>query len=107
MNLAWEAYENDDAVNYDLLGLTDGETGIQNVTMAVPASTGIANYSFSASGSSGCPSTINYTINITVERIDFAPTVIILPDQTEPVHLYLLAILLMKHNEYTYIVLEL
>jgi gliding motility-associated-like protein len=80
INLAWEAYENDDAGNYDILGLTDGETGIQNVTMAVPASTGIANYSFSANGSSGCPSTINYTINITVERIDFAPTVIILPD---------------------------
>ena len=80
INLAWEAYENDDAGNYDVFGLTDGETGLQNVTMAVPASTGIANYTFTASGSSGCPSTVNYTINITVERIDFAPTVIILPD---------------------------
>jgi len=80
INLAWEAYENDDAGNYDILGLTDGETGLQNVTMAVPASSGIANYTFSASGSAGCPSTVNYTINLTVERIDFAPTVIILPD---------------------------
>jgi hypothetical protein len=36
-NCDWEGYENDDVGNYDVLGLTDGETGIQNVTMAVPA----------------------------------------------------------------------
>ena len=80
INLAWEAYENDDVTNYAIIGSTDGETGLQNVTMAVPAANGIANYSFTASGSAGCPSTVNYTINFTVERIDFAPTVIILPD---------------------------
>ncbi|NBU46188.1 MAG: hypothetical protein EBS34_01860 [Flavobacteriales bacterium] len=80
INLAWEAYENDDAGNYDIVGNTDGETGLQNVIMAVPASTGTANYSFSASGSAGCPSTVNYIINLSIQRIDFAPTVIILPD---------------------------
>jgi gliding motility-associated-like protein len=80
ISLAWEAYENDDLTNYAIIGSTDGETGLQNVTMAVPAATGTTNYSFSASGSAGCPSTVNYTINLTVERIDFAPTVIILPD---------------------------
>ncbi|MFM7300457.1 MAG: hypothetical protein ACKO1R_04885, partial [Crocinitomicaceae bacterium] len=80
INLAWEAYENDDVGNYDIVGNTDGETGLQNVNMAVPASNGTANYSFSASGSAGCPSTVNYTINLSVQRIDFAPTVIILPD---------------------------
>jgi gliding motility-associated-like protein len=80
INLAWEAYENDDLTNYAIIGSTDGETGLQNVTMAVPAATGIANYSFSASGSAGCPSAVSYTINLTVERIDFVPTVIILPD---------------------------
>ena len=80
INLAWEAYENDDLTNYAIIGSTDGETGLQNVTMAVPAATGTANYSFTATGSSGCPSTISYTINLTVERIDFAPTVILLPD---------------------------
>ena len=80
INLDWEAYENDDLTNYAIIGSTDGETGLQNVTMAVPAATGIANYSFSASGSAGCPSAVSYTINLTVERIDFVPTVIILPD---------------------------
>jgi gliding motility-associated-like protein len=80
INLAWEAYENDDLTNYAIIGSTDGETGLQNVTMAVPGATGIANYSFSASGSAGCPSAVSYTINLTVERIDFVPTVIILPD---------------------------
>jgi hypothetical protein len=78
INLAWEAYENDDATNYAILGSTDGETNLQNVTMAVPATAGTANYSFSATGAAGCAQT--YTINLTVERIDFAPTVIILPD---------------------------
>ena len=79
INLAWEAYENDDAGPYDILGLTDGETGIQNVSMPVPAATGILNYSFTASGSGGgCNQT--YSIHLTVERIDFAPGVTILPD---------------------------
>lgn len=79
INLAWEAYENDDAGNYDVLGITDVETGIQNVTMPVPGSTGTANYNFTAVGNGGgCTQT--YTIYLTVERIDFTPTVIILPD---------------------------
>ncbi len=80
LNLAWEAYENDDVTNYAIIGSTDGETGLQNVSMPVPSATGIVNYSFSATGSSGCPSTQTYTITLSVERIDFAPTVIILPD---------------------------
>ncbi len=37
INLAWEAYENDDAGNYDIVGNTDGATGLQNVSMPVPA----------------------------------------------------------------------
>ena len=79
INLAWEAYENDDAGPYDIIGLTDGETGIQNVTMAVPGATGTSNYSFTANGSGGgCNQ--SYTINLSVERIDFAPGTIILPD---------------------------
>ncbi len=79
INLAWEAYENDDAGNYDVLGITDVETGIQNVSMAIPGSTGTTNYSFTTVGSGGgCSQT--YTIYLSVERIDFAPTVIILPD---------------------------
>lgn len=77
INLAWEAYENDDAGPYDVVGNTDGETGLQNVSMAVPASPGIATYSFSASGSAGCPSAVNYTINLTVERINLATSVTI------------------------------
>ena len=53
INLGWEGYENDDVGNYDVLGLTDGETGIQNVTMAVPASVGSLNYVFTANSTDG------------------------------------------------------
>ncbi len=80
INLAWEAYENDDLTNYAIVGSTDGETGLINVQMAVPATPGIANYSFSGSGSAGCPSTVNYTINLTVERVNLVTSTIILPD---------------------------
>ncbi|MFM1810688.1 MAG: hypothetical protein RLZZ382_1913, partial [Bacteroidota bacterium] len=31
INLAWEAYENEDFVNFDVLGLNDGQTNLQNV----------------------------------------------------------------------------
>jgi len=68
INLAWEAYENDDVGNYDLLGLVDGQTGLQNVTMAVPLAVGILNYSFTAvSQDGGCAQT--YVINLQVERL--------------------------------------
>ena len=90
INLAWEAYENDDAGNYDIIGNTDGATGIQNVSMPIPPAAGTLNYSFNASGSAGCPAAVNYTINLSVQRIDFAPTVIILPDNicdAQPVNL--------------------
>ena len=78
INLGWEAYENDEATDYAILGITEGGTGIQNVSMAVPGASGILNYNFSASSGGGCSQT--YTIYLSVERIDFAPTVIILPD---------------------------
>ena len=68
INLAWEAYENDDAGNYDVLGLTDGQTGLQNVTMPVPAAVGILNYSFTAASQDGGCAQV-YTINLQVERL--------------------------------------
>jgi len=78
INLGWEAYENDEATDYSILGITQGETGIQNVSMPVPGASGTLNYNFSASSGGGCSQT--YTIYLSVERIDFSPTVIILPD---------------------------
>jgi len=68
INLGWEAYENDDVGNYDILGLTDGETGIQNVSMAVPAGVGSLNYIYTASSTDGgC--TQNYRITLEVIRL--------------------------------------
>ena len=68
INLAWEAYENDDIGNYDIVGLNDGNTNIQNVTMAVPAAAGSLFYTFTAfSMDPGCNQT--YTINLRVDRI--------------------------------------
>ena len=68
INLAWEAYENDDAGNYDVLGLTDGQTGLQNVTLPVPAAVGILNYSFTAASQDGGCAQV-YAINLQVERL--------------------------------------
>ena len=77
INLAWEAYENDDAGNYDIVGLTDGETGLQNVTMAVPGTPGSAFYSFQANSTDGgC--TQSYAINLEVQHVAFSPGTIIL-----------------------------
>ena len=68
INLGWEAYDNDDIGNYDILGLNDGQTNLQNVSMAVPAAAGSLFYTFSASSvDPGCPQ--NYTIHLRVDRI--------------------------------------
>ncbi|MEY3238462.1 MAG: hypothetical protein RI883_2563, partial [Bacteroidota bacterium] len=68
INLGWEAYDNDDVGNYDVLGLTDGETGMQNVTMAVPAGVGTLNYVFNANSTDGgC--TQSYRITLEVIRL--------------------------------------
>ena len=68
INLAWEAYENDDVGNYDVLGLHDGQTNIQNVTMPVPAAAGSLFYTFTANSvDPGCNQT--YTVNLRVDRI--------------------------------------
>ena len=68
INLGWEAYDNDDIGNYDVLGLNDGQTNLQNVSMAVPVAAGSLFYTFSASSvDPGCPQ--NYTIHLRVDRI--------------------------------------
>ena len=68
INLAWEAYENDDLGNYDILGLVDGQTNLQNVSMPVPAAGGSLLYTFTANSvDAGCNQT--YTINLIVDRI--------------------------------------
>jgi gliding motility-associated-like protein len=68
INLAWEAYENDDVGNYDILGLNDGQTGLQNVSMAVPAAGGSLNYTFNANSvDPSCNE--QYRINLRVDRI--------------------------------------
>ena len=74
INIAWEAYENDDASPYDLPGVfgTDGATGLQNVQLLVPAFNGFSDTTFSASGTSGCPNPVSYTINLRIERIDLS-----------------------------------
>jgi gliding motility-associated-like protein len=79
INLAWEGYENDDVGNYNVLGLSDGETGLQNVTMAVPGAPGVLPYSFTAvSTDGGCPQT--YKINLQVERLASTSTAVVLAD---------------------------
>ena len=73
INLDWEAYENDDATNYSLLGFNDGQTGLQSVSMAVPVAAGTVNYTYTASSTdNGCPQ--NYEINLQVERAPLTVT---------------------------------
>jgi len=68
INLSWEAYENDDVGNYDILGLIDGQTNLQNVVLPVPAGAGSLNYSFTANSvDPGCNQI--YTINLRVDRV--------------------------------------
>ena len=68
INLTWEAYENDDIGNYDIVGLSDGQTNLQNVTMPVPVGAGSLFYSFSANSvDPGCNQT--YSINVRIDRI--------------------------------------
>jgi hypothetical protein len=69
IQLQWEAYDNDDVGNYDILGLHSGQTGLQTVNMPVPAFVGTSNYSFTATGNAGCQSTQTYVINLSVERL--------------------------------------
>ena len=79
INLAWEAYENDDVGNYDILGLTDGETGLQNVSMAVPATAGALTYVYTAASTDGgCNQ--NYRITLEVIRQILSTSAIILED---------------------------
>jgi gliding motility-associated-like protein len=68
INLAWEAYENDDVGNYDVLGLNDGQTNLQNVAMPVPVAAGSLFYTFTANSvDPGCNQ--SYTVNLRVDRI--------------------------------------
>ena len=80
INLAWEAYENDDpnedilffVTPYENFGNTDAPTGIQNVQLIVPSFNGISDTTFSAVGTSGCPNPVTYTINVQIERINLS-----------------------------------
>ncbi|NDB35040.1 MAG: hypothetical protein EB023_06770 [Flavobacteriia bacterium] len=68
INLAWEAYDNDEPGNYAIAGIVDGQTNLQNTTMAVPAGAGSLFYTFTANSvDPGCNQT--YTINLRVDRI--------------------------------------
>lgn len=68
INLGWEAYDNDEPGNYAIAGIVDGQTNLQNTTMAVPAGAGSLFYTFTANSvDPGCNQT--YTINLRVDRI--------------------------------------
>lgn len=73
ISVEWQGYENDAPTNYDLTGGTFSElrTNGQTGNIAVPAFSGTATQTFTASGSSGC-GTQNYQITIQVIRTDFA-----------------------------------
>lgn len=67
ININWEAYENDDLTNYGLL-LTQGETGLQSVSIPVPAFGNTNFQTFMASGSGGgCNQ--DFSITFSVEAI--------------------------------------
>lgn len=76
INIDWRGYENDATGDYSTTNSPDGNTGVQAVSINVPASSGNVSQTFMASGSSGsCPQ--NYSITFQVTRIDVlgdAPT---------------------------------
>jgi len=69
MTIDWRGYENDDLFfNYDLLGISDGETPNQTQSMAVPIGAGVNTQTYSAaSADPGCVQT--YVITLQVERV--------------------------------------
>lgn len=82
INISWQAYENDDLFfNWDLTGgFSDLETGVQNVSIPVPAGPGsTGNVTFTANGSGGGCGTQNYTIIFEVTVIE-ANGITLLPD---------------------------
>ena len=82
INISWQAYENDDLFfNWDLTGaFSDLETGVQNVSIPVPAGPGsTGNVTFTANGSGGGCGTQNYTIVFEVTVIE-ANGITLLPD---------------------------
>lgn len=82
INISWQAYENDDPFfNWDLTGaFSDLETGVQNVSIPVPAGPGsTGNVTFTANGSGGGCGTQNYTIVFEVSVIA-ATGITLLPD---------------------------
>ncbi|MBL1279143.1 MAG: gliding motility-associated C-terminal domain-containing protein [Fluviicola sp.] len=73
ITIDWRAYENDDVFNYSLLGITDGETANQSVTMAVPAAPGVIWQTFTATSTdAGCNQT--YRVTFEVETIGLSVT---------------------------------
>ena len=73
INISWQAYENDDLFfDWDLTGaFSDLETGVQNVSIPVPAGPGsTGNVTFTANGSGGGCGTQNYTIVFEVTVIE-------------------------------------
>ena len=82
INISWQAYENDDPFfNWDLTGaFSDLETGVQNVSIPVPAGPGsTGNVTFTANGSGGGCGTQNYTAVFEVTVIA-ATGISLLPD---------------------------
>lgn len=70
ISVDWRAYENDATGDYSTTNSPDGNTGPQNLVIAVPAFSGATIETRTASGSSGsCPQT--YEISFSVERIDY------------------------------------
>jgi gliding motility-associated-like protein len=77
MRIDWNAYENDDVLNYSILGLTDGETGNQVLNLLVPAAVGIVTQTvFANSTDAGCPQ--RYAITFELTRV--ALTAAAIPD---------------------------
>jgi gliding motility-associated-like protein len=68
INVVWEAYENDNAANYAVLGIgKDGSTGDISNTIAVPAAGNTNTQTFFATGGGGCNQ--QYSITFSVEVI--------------------------------------
>ena len=73
ITIDWRAYENDDVFNYSLLGITDGETANQSITMTVPAAPGVNWQTYTATSTDGgCNQT--YRVTFEVERIGLTVT---------------------------------
>ncbi len=80
ITIRWAAYDNDGALTYSTNANPGSNTGIQTQSITVPLSNGVSPITYEATGESCGGGSQTFKITFELIRTDFAPTVLILPN---------------------------